>query len=477
MVSLSKLKRETLLHTLNHLGVVVACKLMPLASLLVYSRFLEPSEYGILSLFYSYIWIFGIILTLNFHTGIGRFIYEKKYSVGALVGTTILAVGLPFAVFVIVVSLNLNQFASLLNLPVFSLPFLIIVVAGQVAESLIIQVLTAREQSSRLLIVVAYRSIGSMALTVLLLYTISTEKYLAVIYAEALSSLILIVYVLSMLRKDRPWIFSRTVLKAFVGYSIPLIPYMLSLTLISQFDRVMIDREFGKEITGIYSISYNLGILLVMVSGALLNALNPRFFKAMEEQRYDDVRRDTGIVFLVCALCTFALALFGPQVATFFLSQKYAAGFGLIPVIALGGLASVVFQMWGRIVFYTTKTYLLSLIASAATLLKIGLNLFFLPVFGYQAAAVTTVVTYIFMAVAVVVLINFKLKLICVNVTKEVLWLGALSVVVVMVSIMDEAGMWAYLYKGSILLAVLLMTLRSFKVFSQTQTTDRMTDK
>jgi O-antigen/teichoic acid export membrane protein len=386
-----------------------------------------------------------------------------------------------FTAFIIVVALNLNKLSSILSLSVFSVPFLIIIVAGQVAESLVIQVLTAREQSARLLSVVGYRSIASMAATVLLLYTISSEKYLAVIYAESLSSLFLIAYLLKMLRNDMPWTFSRAVLKDFIGYSIPLIPYMLSLTLISQFDRVMIDREFGKEITGIYSISYNLGILLIMVSGAMLNALNPRFFKAMEAKRYDDVIRDTGFVFSVCAFCAFFMALFGPQIATFCLSQRYASGFGLIPAIALGGLASVVFQMWGRIIFYTTKTYLLSLIASAATLLKIGLNLFFLPVLGYQAAAATTFFTYLFMAVAVIVLINFKLKLLRVNVTKEVLWLGILSVVVVVESMIEESGMLVYLCKGSVLIAVFLMTLRSFKVFLQTPTPtqipDRMTAK
>lgn len=472
MASPSKLKREMLIHSINNLGVVIACKLMPLASLLVYSRFLEPFEYGILSLFYSYIWIFCIVLTLNLHTGIGRFIYEKKYFAGALVGTTVLAVGLPFAVCVIIALLNLNPLATRLNLPASSVPFLIVVAAGQVAESLIIQVLTARELSGQLLVVVMSRSIGSMAATVALLYTLSADKYFAIIYAEVMSSLLLIAYLFTLLRQDRPWTFSWTVMKKFIGYSIPLIPYMLSLTLISQFDRVMIDRQFGKEATGLYSISYNLGILLVMVAGALLNALNPRFFKAMEEQRYEDVRLDASAVFAVCTMCAFALALLGPQLATFVLSQKYAAGFALIPVVALGGLASVVFQVWGRVVFYTTKTYLLSLIALAAAALKIGMNLIVLPLFGYGGAAFTTVLAYTFMAVTVVALINFKLKLLRVNVTQEACWLSALGVVVVSESIINQTGGWAYLFKGTILFVVMLTTWRSAKVFFQPQASE-----
>ncbi len=70
--------RRMIRHTINHLGVVAVSKVMPLASLLTYS------------LFTYYIWIFGIVLSLNLHTAIGRFIHKKTAQAGELIGAALL---------------------------------------------------------------------------------------------------------------------------------------------------------------------------------------------------------------------------------------------------------------------------------------------------------------------------------------------------------------------------------------------------
>lgn len=442
-------------HTLNHLGVVVASKVMPLASLLVYSRFLEPAEYGVVSLFFSYVWIFGIALTLNLHTGIGRFIYDKQYRASDLVGTTLLAVAVAFGVGLPAALVSREAFAALLNLPSACVPFLFAVVAGLVAESLLLQVLTARERSGQLLAIVASRSLGSLAVTVALLVYLPSDKYLAVIYAESGTGLLLVIYLLWLLQKDRPWRFSWAVLRAYGGYSIPLIPYMLSLTLLSQFDRVMIDRFIGKEATGLYSVGYNLGIMLVMVSSALLNALNPRFFSAMDAKRYGDVRRDAFAVFTVCLLCACALILFGPALAALAIPAQYAEGFALIPMVALGGLACALFQIWGRVIGYAKQTYLLSLIAVGATVLKIGLNLLLIPAFKAWGGVLTTLIAYGFMAVAVVVVINRRPQWPRVNVRWEALWLAGLAAVVAVDFYVDTSSAGALAAKIALFLIVM----------------------
>lgn len=415
---------------LNHLGVVAASKVMPLASLLVYSRFLEPAEYGVVSLFYSYIWILGIAFTLNLHTGIGRFIYDKQYNANELVGTTLLAVGASFVIWLAVGLSAQIPIASLLNLPVSLIPLLMAVTAGQIAESLLVQILTARKKSGKLLAIIAIRSLGSLVVTVVFLGLMASEKYLAVIYAEGIFSLLLVIYLLATFRNDLPWHFSFPVLRAYCSYSIPLIPYMLSLTLLSQFDRVMIDRFIGKEATGLYSVGYNLGIMVVMVSSGLLNALNPRFFNDMDNKNHDAVCQDAYAVFVVCAIFAFALALFGPPAAAIVIPAKYVDGFTLIPLVALGGLASVVFQAWGRVIGYANKTYLLSIVAVAASIVKIGLNLLLIPMIGAWGGALTTLLAYSLMTAAVIVLVNQTSKRLFVETKRVILWFVALATVV-----------------------------------------------
>jgi O-antigen/teichoic acid export membrane protein len=438
--------------TLNHLGVVVAGKVVPLASLLIYSHFLDPAEYGVVSLFFSYIWIFGIALTLNLHTAIGRFIYDPAYNIGELVGTTLCAIASLFVLGAVIALSNLDTCAALLSLPPASIPFLLAVCAGQVAESLLVQVLTAREQSGRLLLAVATRSLGSMAATVVLLHALRTERHFAVIYAEGISSLALAAYLLLVLRHSRPWKYSRKILRTFVSYSVPLIPYMLSITLLAQFDRIMIDKLFGKAATGLYSMGFNIGILVVMIAGALLNALNPRFFAGMANQRYTEVQRDSSSVFAICTIFSFALALFGPEVAALIIPEKYNAGLRIIPLIALGGLASVTFQIWGRVINYTNKTYLLSLVAVTATILKIALNTWLLPLIGYWAGAITTCVAYGFMAAAIVILINKNLDSLKVSLLPEWNWLIGLCLAVIIQG-------WAGAFIGSMAMLLLLKAL------------------
>lgn len=441
-------------QTLNHIGVVMASKVMPLASLLVYSRFLEPAEYGVVSVFFAYIWILGVALTLNLHTGIGRYIYDKRYSVNELIGTTLLSNGILFGIGLSVVIVASLPIASLLDLSESLLPLLVVVTVGQIVESLLVQILTAKQKSGKLFAIMTIRSLSSLATTVVLLSSMRSDKYLAIIYSESIFSLFLLGYIFIILQPDRPWRFSWPVLRAYCTYCIPLIPYMLSLTLLSQFDRVMIDHFIGKEAAGLYSVGYNLGILLVMVSGALLAALNPRFFNDMDNKNHDAVRQDAFAVFVVCAFFAFALALFGPVVAALLIPVKYADGFALIPLVALGGLVSVVFQVWGRVIGYAKQTYLLSMVAVAATILKIGLNLLVIPIFGAWGGVVTTLLAYTFMAVAVVILINQRAEGLRVDVTRETLWLAALAVVVALEFYVDMRGYGAWVAKIAILAAV-----------------------
>lgn len=450
-------------HTINHLGVVAASKLMPLASLLIYSRFLEPAEYGIVSLFVSYIWIFGIVMSLNLHTAIGRFIYDKRSDASELIGTTLLPIGIIFFIGICAAVWNLDQVARLLNLPRSTIPLLFAMAMGQIAESLLIQILTARERSGTLFAAIALRAIASLTSTLILFHALSSERYLAVLWAESATNALFTGYLLLVLSTDRPWSFSLSRFRSFASYSLPLIPYMLSLTLISQFDRVMLDRAFGKEITGVFSIGYNLGIILVMVAGALLNALNPRFFSAMDGQRYDDVCRDAHALFAVSACCAFGLALFGPDIAGLLIPRQYAQGFALIPLIAIGGLLSVIFQMWARVVFYTKRTYQLSIIAVSAVVLKVGLNLVLIPVLGFWGAALTTLLAYGLMAAAVVALINVNLKLFYVSITQEIVWLLCLGFVVAMKGFFGFQGYFSTALDVAVMLIAIGIAVRAVR--------------
>jgi O-antigen/teichoic acid export membrane protein len=103
--------------------------------------------------------------------------------------------------------------------------------------------------------------------------------------------------------------------------------------------------------------------------------------------------------------------LFGENLFGLLVPTKYDSALDLIPVVAIGGLCQVVFQLWARLVAYVNKTYLLSLIATIATVLKICLNLAVFPVLGYKSAASTTVMGYLLMSLMCVWVVNTRVGL------------------------------------------------------------------
>ena len=137
-------------------------------------------------------------------------------------------------------------------------------------------------------------------------------------------------------------------------------------------------------------------------------------------------------------------------------------------------MASVVFQIWARVIFHTKKTYQLSLIAVSAAVLKIGLNVMFIPMLGFWGAALTTLLAYGFMAVAVVVVINASYMQFRVSVAHEACWFACLGAFVAIERFIDLQGSAALALKSAVMLIVVVIAARSVRPFIWQSATEAM---
>lgn len=459
----------------NHLGVAIASKFIPLASIFLYSRYMTVHDYGVINLFASYLWIFAIAMSLNLHTGIGRYIYNEDADLGCFLGTSLLTIGAIYFTVAVVVIARLEGISQLLGMPRLVVLLMLVIVLGQIAESLFTQVAIFHQRSSQLLKVVVSKAFGTFVLSMGLLLAMDSQKFLAVLYADAIASLVLVAYVLSHFRSSIRWSFRADHLRYMAGYSVPLIPYMLSLTLLSQFDRVMIDRFFGKEATGLYSLAYNVGILLLMIVTAVLNAFNPAFFSALNKKDYVRVTKDSEGIFALAVLVTGVLVLFGQELAALVIPAKYASAFDLIPTVAIGGLCFVIFQIWVRVIAYANRTYLISVIAVIAAAINIGLNYWLLPIHGYKVAAVTTIVAYLAMSLLCVMVLNYIVRLFRVNILPDLMYVAGLAGVMLFFSSADLQPIAAQLLKVA-LMALLAWPLRGKLIALVSSRKIRLTD-
>ena len=458
-------------HIINHLGVTIIGKLVPLASIFLYSHFMSVEDYGVLNLAASYLWIFGIIMTLNLHTGVGRYIYTQNTDFTSFLGTTLIAITAIFVVFCIVVGLKIDNIELMMGLSRNVIVLILIVVAGSVAESLFMQIAIHGQKSLQLLKVVSSKAIGTLVLSIAMLLVIKHDKYFAILYADALTNALLLIYVSFTFRGKAQFTFNRSHFVYMIKYSVPLIPYMLCLTLLSQFDRIMIDRYFGKEETGLYSLAYNVGIMLMMVVTALLNAFSPSFYEGVNNKDYKRVARDSRAIYALSVLVTAVLVLFGEAIFRILVPAKYGSALDLIPVVAIGGLSLVVFQIWVRVIAFANLTYLISIIAVFATGLKIGLNVLLLPIYGYKVAAVTTIIAYLVMSLGCVMVLNQMVRLFKVNILYEMAYLVGLTAAMLFFhNVSLEPAVDSTLKVAVLIIVVMLVKTNIFSLMTARQT-------
>lgn len=398
-------------HVINYLCSGFSSKLIIFFSAIIYSRLMSVQEFGILSLYISYLWIFVIIFSSNLYTAIGRYIYEEKEDFNHFFSTTVVVIILLFLSMTFVVIYKVEYFEILLRLPRTIIFILIITSIALILESMLTQIAVYNKQSALVLKLTFFKSIGAFVLSLIFLFfIINDKKYFAAIYAELIVNIFLILYILYTLKKYFIFEYKKSHIKYMMSYSIPLIPYMLSLTLLSQSDRIMIDYFYGNKETGLYSMAYNLGIVLVIAIAALLNAWNPYYFKYMNDKDYKKVEIGSDNIYLICFFITLLIVLFGEDVASMILSKEYQTSLHLISVIGISGLASAIWQIWGRVIGYAHKTYLTSILAVIVTILNIGLNYYLLPVFGYEIAAWTTLASYVFIGWVALIVSNYLIR-------------------------------------------------------------------
>jgi O-antigen/teichoic acid export membrane protein len=351
--------------------------------------------------------------------------------------------------------LNLERCAAAMQLPPEVVLLLLLIVTGSVAESIFTQIAIYQQTSARLVRAVAFKAVATLVASLCLLTMLPSERYLAVMRADAAVSLLFVAWVGAGLTGKARMTLSMAHLRFMLRYAVPLIPYMLCLTLLSQFDRVMIDRFFGKAETGLYSLAYNVGILMLMVVTAVLNVFNPAFYDGLARKDHARVLRDADSIFALAALVTLVLVLFGEQGFGLIVPAKYGPALDLIPLVALGGLCFVVFQLWARLIAYANRTWLLSLIALACLALKVGLNLWLLPRFGYKAAAATTVLAYLAMSVLCVLVVNHVLQLLTVRLLPSLGYIALCGAVVLLFALLPMGAAPAWALKLALLAAAL----------------------
>ena len=399
-----------MMHARNYFSAEVATRAIGFISIPVFTRLYTTADFGMVAVFMSYFAIFSVLIPLNSHSAVGRYYYENTDDFPEFVGTTltlVLGIIVLVAPFFYIFYPNLS---GLMDLRGSLLLFLFAACIFEVLQRIYMQILVPQKRSKEAATITVLRGYLTFGLAVLLVSILDSERYRGQIWAIVLTGLVFFVYFAVQIGRFSRFGFQTKHFRYIAHFSFPLIPYALSGVLLAQFDRIMINSTLDTSAAGLYSLGYNIGMLLYLLSHAVQMAFTPYFFEMQDKKEYRYLDKTTARVFSLISLAALGLIFFGRELGVIIADEKFHEGLQVIPPVVLGYLFFALYMVYGRFIGYEKKTYFSSILVITAGAVNIVLNAIFIPRYGYVAAAYTTLASYLLLGVMAWLVARFIIK-------------------------------------------------------------------
>ncbi len=383
----------------------------------VITRIMSTADFGIFSLFTSWISIFSIICggqtygTLNN----AKIEYDQKtypdYCFNVFLISTI---GCIFAGGIVLI--NADFFSGVLHLPQKCLLWLILGAYGTYAINFLSGYLIIEKKAVQNLIVSFIVVLFSTLLSIILIvYIPFFEGYFGRILGYSIIYFIAAVCsVLYFLRFAN--------FKINIGYwkfclplSVPLIVHSLSDILMSQSDRIMLMSQKGESVVGVYSFCYTMALPVSVLSGAINSAWTPEYYELMVKKKIDEIKEHYSRQQFIMTAMTCGYMLVAPEAVKILSVKEYWGGISIIPLVVVGYYFSYLYLFPANYEFYSKKTKYIAVSTTMAAIVNIILNFALIPYYGMHGAAVATIISYILLFLAHDIIVRIVLKGYCVK--------------------------------------------------------------
>ncbi|MGH9373169.1 MAG: polysaccharide biosynthesis C-terminal domain-containing protein [Vicinamibacterales bacterium] len=385
----------------------VATSLVSLLLLPVYTRYLTPSDYGIIAMLLTVEAVAKIVFRWGVDTAFMRLYYDcadapARQRLASTLFFFLLAVNGSLIVAVLAASdwLSARLFGTAGH------ALLVALVIGNtfvVSFSFIpLQVLRIGEQSAQFISLVFGRSVGTL-LARLVLVIGAGMGVLGIVVADvivtAMFTIVLIRWYAPLIRP----VFSRQVLKAALGFGLPRIPHSLAQQVIGLADRYFLVAFGTLRDVGLYSIGASFGLALKLFLSAFEYAWTPFFLGAMREpdakRIYSTVSTYAiaALILLVAGLC--AVAADVVRLAT---TVEFHTAAAVTPWIALGVMFQGLYLVGSIGLIITRRTSRYPLATGCAAAVSLVSNALLIPRYGFLGAAWANTIAYCTLAIVTV---------------------------------------------------------------------------
>lgn len=367
-------------------------------SIPIFTRVLGPEQYGIVSVYTTWVSIFSIIFGLQVQGSIGTAIarLEKKEIKGYL--STILITGLLFSFFCLLIFLLFSEVISKLLLMSHTVLYLMVIQSigtFVIAFSGIAFVFYKKAKNSFMINVTTAISTTVLSLLLSLYYFQPEIRYLGKMYGMVIPIILIATGITVYFIKENWRCFNFNYIKFCLPLSIPLIFHGLSQIILSHSDRIMLQHMLGNEETGIYSFMISFSGVLIAIYGALNNTWVPFYYDDLKAKALDKIDARTKNYIFIYSIIVIVFSLWAPEVIKIFVPPSFWIAIDLLPFFVLGNYFNFLYSFPVNFEFFHKTTYTVAIGTIGAAVINIAANYILIPYMGILGAALATFLSYI----------------------------------------------------------------------------------
>lgn len=376
----------------------------------LYTFFLPPSNYGVVSELYAWVAFLIVLLTFGMETAFFRFFNEKKDKESVFRNSFIVLI-LVNALFYVTIIFFSRPIAEVLLFPGHSEYIILLATIVCIDAVAALPMAKLRSENKALRFSgIHFTAIGVniafnlFFLTVFLDPDRPEEGVLFILIANLLSSFVKIVGTYKDFLELK-WKINKDLIREMMIYSLPLVIAGFAGIINETLDRVILKHTLfnrgemsltdAETQLGIYSACYKLAMIIAIFLQAYRYAAEPFFFS--QSKTTDRNKMYVKIMnYFVAAVClVFLLVALNIDIFKHFIrNEAYWEGLGVVPILLIANIFLGIYfnqSIWYKL---SGQTKFGAYIAIGGATLTILINAIFIPTFGYWASAWATLIVY-----------------------------------------------------------------------------------
>lgn len=356
--------------------------------------------------------ILGIFICFQSNGSIGnaKISYDENEFKDYVSNVLILSTAI-FIFWLIVFIIGKNYFVQLINL---SEKIIFVMLIHSFFYTIVILKTTIyifeQKASKKLLVSFGVIFLNTAISLILMLFLYKTNKVIGRIYGMAIPTIFLGGYFYIDILRKKKFKINFEYWKFCLSLTIPLVFHGLSGMVLGSSDRIMLEKFRSFKEVGLYSFIYDFGIIITMLFGAMNSAWGPWYYENLQKKNNNLIRKYAVNYLEFFTIVCLGFLMLSPEVIKIMGPEKYWGGIKILPLIVLGCYFNFLYSFSVNYQFYLKKTKYIAGGTTAAAIINIILNVYFIPKYGEVGAALTTLISYfcLFLFHEAIVRMKFK---------------------------------------------------------------------